>query len=73
MNNKVTMVDPDEGWRYGFPKRLPDELKGEDITEWLIENGYPSEVIDMWKSSELGYVPCRYWETETINVTEDSK
>ena len=70
---KVTMIDPDEGWRYGFPKMLPNELKGKDVTEWLIEKGYPREVIDKWKQSELGYLPCRYWETEMINVTEEHK
>ena len=55
------MVDPDEGWKYGFPKRLPDELKGKDITSWLIQNGYPMEVIETWNKSSLGYLPIRTW------------
>ena len=70
MSNKVTMVDPDQGWRYGFPKELPKELKNKDISDWLIENGYPSEVVDTWKNSELGYVPCRYWQEE-VGATKD--
>ena len=37
---KVTMIDPDGGWKYGFPKMLPNELEGKDVTEWLIENGF---------------------------------
>ena len=73
MNNKVTMVDPDEGWRYGFPKVLPEELKGKDITEWLIQEGYPVVEIEKWKTSTLGYIPIRTWETEIINVTQENK
>lgn len=73
MNNKVTMVDPDEGWRYGFPKVLPEELKGKDITEWLIQEGYPVVEIEKWKTSTLGYIPVRTWETEIINVTQENK
>ena len=52
---------------------LPNELEGKDVTEWLIENGYPREVIDKWKQSDLGYLPCRYWETDIINVTQENK
>ena len=69
---KVTMIDPDEGWRYGFPKMLPNELKGKDVTEWLIEKGYPIEKLEEWNNT-LGYVPMRTWETEIINVTEENK
>tara|TARA_B100001093_G_scaffold69985_1_gene60472 strand:+ start:826 stop:1041 length:216 start_codon:yes stop_codon:yes gene_type:complete len=69
---KVTMIDPDEGWRYGFPKMLPNELKGKDVTEWLIEKGYPIEKMEEWNNT-LGYVPMRTWETEIINVTQENK
>ena len=53
----VTMIDPPEGWRYGFPKRLPDDVT--DMRKWLIENGYPEDQIvfalkysRMWKEEE---------------------
>ena len=69
---KVTMIDPDGGWRYGFPKMLPNELKGKDVTEWLIEKGYPIEKLEEWNNT-LGYVPMRTWETEIINVTQENK
>ena len=69
---KVTMIDPDEGWRYGFPKMLPNELKGKDINDWLIEKGYPVEKLKHL-NNKLGYVPERTWETEVINVTEENK
>ena len=39
------IIDPPSGWLYGFPKEIPkDRLK--DVTEWLIEQGYPKKTID---------------------------
>ena len=55
-------IDPPHGWRYGFPKVLPEGIK--DITMWLLENGYPSEEIDYWKNSSMKYIPIRMWEEE---------
>ena len=51
---------------------LPNELKGKDVTEWLIEKGYPIEKLEEWNNT-LGYVPMRTWETEIINVTQENK
>lgn len=48
-------VDPPQGWRYGFPKPIPDDVK--DHRHWLIEHGYPKEIMD--KLGEHFY--CRYW------------
>ena len=57
----VTMVDPPSGWRYGFPKALPDDYpEGESIIPWLISEGYPQEEVD--KMGDHFY--CRYWEEE---------
>ena len=57
------MIDPPEGWRYGFPKPLPDGTDENDIlerlNEWLVENGYPQRMID----SLNGRVPCRFYTT----------
>lgn len=66
MSNKVKMCDPDGGWRYGFPKALPDNHKDDDfdLRKWLVENGYPQSEIDYWLNSSLGYVPTRFWEEE---------
>lgn len=38
------LIDPPEGWRYGFPREI-------DITEkrnnqWWLDNGYPQSLID---------------------------
>ena len=55
------MIDPPEGWRYGFPKEIPEDV--DNTRKWLIENGYPEKAIE-----ELGdsfYV--RGWYEETCN------
>jgi len=71
---KVTMIDPPSGWKYEFPKPLPEHLAsnlskqptddaneyGETVMEWLVKEGYPQEEID--KCGDHFYV--RYWETE---------
>ena len=54
----MKMVDPPAGWKYGFPKAIPDEI--EDVTSWLVEQGYPQEEID--KCGINFY--CRFWETD---------
>ena len=48
------LIDPPEGWKYGFPKPAPDNVdpvefeKDENINKWLVENGYPQALIDMY-------------------------
>lgn len=54
---KVTMCDPPSGWRYGFPRPIPEDRKG-DLINWLLECGYPQREIDSY--GEHFY--CRYWE-----------
>jgi hypothetical protein len=60
---KVLMIDPPEGWRYGFPKPVHEEfhtLRSDfDLERWLISEGYPEEQIDL----ALKY--SRYWEAES--------
>ncbi len=55
----VTMIDPPNGWRYGFPKPMPkrfDDFK--EQREWLVSEGYPQKEIDSYGD----YFYCRYWE-----------
>jgi hypothetical protein len=53
----VKMIDPPSGWKYGFPKALPDP-EPVDFNQWLVEQGYPQEEIE-----KLGeYFFCRCWE-----------
>ena len=56
----MTIIDPPGGWKYGFPKPIPEERRN-DTTNWLIEQGYPKELI-----SEYGeYFFCRYWQEDS--------
>ena len=41
---KVEYIDPPSGWKYGFPKVLPEGV--DDVMKWLVENGYPQHEID---------------------------
>lgn len=55
----TTIIDPPSGWKYGFPKPIPEDRKS-DVLVWLVEQGYPQSEID-----DLGdYFYCRYWEQD---------
>lgn len=51
-------IDPPEGWRFGFPKVIPDDC--EDKIKWLVENGYPQKLIDSYGD----HFYCRHWIEE---------
>ena len=57
----VKMIDPPDGWRFGFPKVIPEGI--EDVEMWLIFNGYPNTEVIKW-AKQLSHVPCRYWYAE---------
>ena len=53
------MIDPPYGWKYGFPKPLPNDAYFEvnqhigvsdtfDIKSWLVAEGYPSSEINFF-------------------------
>lgn len=48
MTHIIDWVDPPEGWKYGFPKKVDDAYynMGVDKTQWYLNNGYPKELID---------------------------
>lgn len=46
------LIDPPSGWRYGFPKELPENVT--DLRQWLIDNGYPETQVD------FGMKYCRF-------------
>ena len=52
------MIDPPSGWKYGFPKDIPEDVV--DTLKWLVENGYPQEEIDKFDDQ----FSCRRWEEE---------
>lgn len=52
----IQYIDPPEGWRYGFPKVIPDGVANN--LKWLVEQGYPQKLID-----EFGeHFWCRVWK-----------
>lgn len=55
-----TIIDPPTGWKYGFPKPIPEDVR--DLRAWLVEQGYPE--CDL----ELALKYSRYWEEEEDNV-----
>ena len=64
---KVKMIDPPMGWKFGFPRVLPEGV--ENVTAWLVEQGYPQEVID----AHGKYFYCRQWEEEQPDFNSNSK
>ena len=60
---KVKMIDPPSGWKYGFPKVLPDDVT--DNLKWLVENGYPQAEIDSFEDMFV----CRHWFEAEEEVT----
>jgi len=63
---KVIIVDPPEGWKYGFPKVLPRERQDE-IHQWLVEEGYPRKLLNDLIEAKVFHM--RFWEQEE-NVDE---
>jgi hypothetical protein len=53
---KIKYIDPPEGWKYGFPKPMPESPV--DLSEWLFGEGYPADLIP------LAMKYSRYWEEE---------
>ena len=49
-NQKLILIDPPSGWKYGFPKSITQEQYREvtSLKEWCIENGYPKEEADSY-------------------------
>lgn len=47
-NQKLILIDPPSGWKYGFPKAVTQEQykKITSLKEWCIENGYPKKEAD---------------------------
>lgn len=56
----VVIVDPPNGWRYGFPKIMELNIEYEDL---LRSSGYPEEYIPF----ALKY--SRFWEEEVQDET----
>lgn len=57
-NYKGKVIDPSEGWKYGFPKACTEDCF--DIEKWLVDNGYPQRELDNLK----GISHIRFWDAE---------
>jgi hypothetical protein len=64
------VIDPPEGWRYGFPKIIPNDMiiaSEELFSKWLVSNGYPEDRL----FEALRY--SRYWEQNEKNSTNTTE
>ena len=62
---KVHMIDPPDGWKYGFPKAVPNPAP-EDMMAWLVSEGYPQKEID--RMGDHFY--CSHWEEENDDTSK---
>lgn len=53
--SRITICDPPSGWRYGFPRVLPDDVEYADL---LKLHGYPE------KDMKLALEHSRFWIEE---------
>ena len=58
MKKTVKYIDPPGGWKYGFPRIIPDDIT--NIREWIVANGYPQSEIDEYGDCFFS----RYWTAE---------
>jgi len=45
---KKKYIDPPSGWKYGFPKVVPESVvTPDDFRKWFLISGYPEKDLDM--------------------------
>ena len=59
----MKMIDPPSGWRFGFPKAIPDDVEFGNYIKRMVENGYPQSEVDKYGE----YFIYRIWEVENEN------
>lgn len=66
----ATIIDPPEGWKFGFPKEIPEEIfqNKEKINDWFIQQGYPKKLIEFY--GKHFYYRC--WNTEE-KITDNNQ
>ena len=62
--NGTLIVDPPEGWRYGFPKAVPKDREA-DLLNWIVEQGYPKDLV--WDGRGWRKLIMRCWREEVKN------
>lgn len=53
------MIDPPSGWKYGFPKELPETVNRNNLVQWFLDQGYPKNLIEQGMLEH-----CRMWMEE---------
>lgn len=68
MKKTVLMCDPPSGWKYGFPKALPEDCidNWRKQNEWMIKEGYPEKLIREFGDNFF----IRYWREE-VEINEN--
>lgn len=64
MKKYKLMVDPPSGWRYGFPKEIPEEFLDEEA-EIIDKVGYMIWFHNLYPVEDTLY--CRYWKIPIEN------
>ena len=79
----MLMIDPEGGWKYGFPKAAPDIVDPDELNQWLWDNGYPEGQVPhyvrffevMKKSETTATLPLEdiidEWLKNTYGITLD--
>jgi hypothetical protein len=72
------LIDPPSGWRFGFPKEIPEEILNstfEEILEWLVINGYPKDEIEKYReqNGEYTYFHYRIIDNENHNKLKSNR
>lgn len=59
MSDEIIVIDPPSGWKYGFPKEVPEsKVKSTNMKDLLIELGYPESEINLMGM----HLHVRYWK-----------
>ena len=61
---RVLLIDPAEGWKYGFPRPKPYYLDFKDIDKWFRYCNYPDVLI------KYPYRTIEY-EADTLELPEE--
>ena len=53
MTTNKFLIDPPEGWKFGFPKIFIGDVKTLNILEWVVEQGYPKSLAQSYMSENV--------------------
>jgi hypothetical protein len=51
----MLLIDPPTGWAYGFPRKF-DKPDHQSLEDWLMEKGYPLELIQQGMATYCRYI-----------------